>query len=67
MIRQIRREEENQKDLSELRGLYGKGAEGQPVPIAADAHAEEERQNQHARRQKPKHVGIVEQTAQTGP
>ena len=61
MIREIRREEENQEDLPKLRRLHGKRAERQPVPISADADAEEQRQNQHARRQKPEHIRIVEE------
>ena len=67
MVGKIRREEKDEQDLAKLRRLHGKRAECEPVLIAADAYAEDQRQEQHKCRCNPEHIRIVEHASHALP
>ena len=67
MVGEIRRKKEDEQDLAELRGLHGKAAKREPIRIAADAHAEQQREEQDDRRRNPQYIGIGEEIPQTLP
>ena len=67
MIGKIRCEEEYEKDFSKLRGLHGKRSECEPVLIAANGDAKEQRQKQNDGRRRTEHIGIGEHPTQPCP
>ena len=67
VVGKIGGKKEDEQDLAELRWLHRECAERNPILIAADTHAEDQRQQQNCRRRESQHIGIGKQAAQAPP